>query len=436
MNAPLSTDVTHSKTTRPIPRVAVVQDGARLHYAIPLALQNAGLLERMFTEWFVTRGSLEEFSAKLLLRLRPALGRKMLGRQNRLLNAALVRRNPALTVRLELGRSRRKDAQDFFEWASEEVARWVEKEGPGRANTLFGYIRNIHPELCAAWRERGALVIADQIIAPAAIEAAEARRQAERFPGWETGDAIPQSARISAFEERTWKQLHHLTCASDYVKRGLIAQGVAADRITVLPYPIEATQFPWIDRTSRSNSPLTVGCIGTANLRKGLPYFLEVARRFDPARVRFVWVGPIAVDPTVLATHRGAVEFPGPQPRDQIAQRLADFDLFLFPSTCEGSAGAVTEAMSTGLPVVTTPNAGSIVRHGTEGFIHDYDDIDGLAASVERLLDEPDLRAEMGRAAATRAGHFDIDYYSREIAALLGQLLPPLLANPAATHYR
>lgn len=434
MNAPLaSRPILPNDAPSPLqPRVAVVQDGARLHYAIPLALQKAGLLDRMFTEWFVTPGSVEDFTSRALLRLRPPLGRKMLGRQNTQLDPALVRRKASLTLRLELGRSRRHGAQDFFEWASAEVARWVEQEGTGNANTLFGYIRNIHPTLCAAWRERGALVVADQIIAPAAIEAEEARLQAQRYPGWEPGATAGDSARVAAFEEQTWPHLHHLTCASEYVKSGLMAQGIAAERISVLPYPIDPTAFAPIDRSERSKKCLTVGCVGTANLRKGVPYFLEVARRFDPARVRFVWVGPVHLAPEVLAEQGAAVEFAGAQPRSAIGRTLADFDVFLFPSTCEGSAGAVTEAMATGLPVVTTPNAGSIARHGSEGFIHAYDDIDALVAAVERLIDEPELRTRMGRAAALRVREFDVENYSRAIAALLQRLLPAVRHPPLA----
>ena len=39
------------------PSVAVIQDGARLHYALPLALQREGALDAAFTDWFVRPGS-------------------------------------------------------------------------------------------------------------------------------------------------------------------------------------------------------------------------------------------------------------------------------------------------------------------------------------------------------------------------------------------
>jgi hypothetical protein len=45
--------------------VNVIQDGARLHYALPAALQRRGILGTVFTDWFVRPGSTEHFAALL-----------------------------------------------------------------------------------------------------------------------------------------------------------------------------------------------------------------------------------------------------------------------------------------------------------------------------------------------------------------------------------
>ena len=58
------------------PRVAMIQDGARRRYVVPLALQNAGILDRVFIDWFVRAGSIEEKIAGLGAKFRPQLGRK------------------------------------------------------------------------------------------------------------------------------------------------------------------------------------------------------------------------------------------------------------------------------------------------------------------------------------------------------------------------
>ncbi len=53
------------------------------------------------------------------------------------------------------------------------------------------------------------------------------------------------------------------------------------------------------------------------------------------------------------------------------------------------------------------PEAGSVVRDGIEGFVVPARDVEALAARMERLGDDPGLRAAMSRAARSRAEAFD-----------------------------
>jgi glycosyltransferase involved in cell wall biosynthesis len=52
-----------------------------------------------------------------------------------------------------------------------------------------------------------------------------------------------------------------------------------------------------------------------------------------------------------------------------IAKAMEESDIFLFPSRAEGGARVVTEAMSIGMPVITTYNSGSPINHLVEGII-------------------------------------------------------------------
>jgi glycosyltransferase involved in cell wall biosynthesis len=54
------------------------------------------------------------------------------------------------------------------------------------------------------------------------------------------------------------------------------------------------------------------------------------------------------------------------------------------------------EALACGLPVLTTPNAGSVARDGIEGFIVPARDVDALARALERLRRDERLRDAMG----------------------------------------
>jgi len=67
--------------------------------------------------------------------------------------------------------------------------------------------------------------------------------------------------------------------------------------------------------------------------------------------------------------------------------------------------------------VVTTPNAGSVVRDGIEGFIAPIRDTDALAERMEQLRANARLRQEMGRAARKRAEEFPWERHGEQLAS-------------------
>jgi glycosyltransferase involved in cell wall biosynthesis len=201
------------------------------------------------------------------------------------------------------------------------------------------------------------------------------------------------------------------------VRVGLTSLGVAPNRITVNPYPVAAPEFQFVDRSQRDGPPV-VGFIGQVGLRKGAPYFLEIARQLT-GRARFVMVGPIAVSEKQRPAFSETIELPGPVPRSQVRPWLERFDIFLFPSTCEGSPSSVSEAMLTGLPVVTSPNSGTLVRHGVDGFVHAYDEIPKLTESVGRLIEDRELRAQMGRQSRSQALEHDLTAFAARLASVM-----------------
>jgi glycosyltransferase involved in cell wall biosynthesis len=81
------------------------------------------------------------------------------------------------------------------------------------------------------------------------------------------------------------------------------------------------------------------------------------------------------------------------------------------------------EAMATGLPVITTPNSGTVVRDGIEGFIRPCADIIGLVECVDHLLKDPALRMHMGSAARKRAHAFNLDSYGLSLDGMFRGLL-------------
>jgi N-acetyl-alpha-D-glucosaminyl L-malate synthase BshA len=112
-------------------------------------------------------------------------------------------------------------------------------------------------------------------------------------------------------------------------------------------------------------------------------------RQAMAARLVMVGDGPDAAAASRLARQLGVgadVAFLGEQ--DAIVPLLSAADLLLLPSSQESFGLAALEAMACGVPVIASNVGGlpEVVEHGQTGFLHDPDDLDGMAASALALL--------------------------------------------------
>jgi glycosyltransferase involved in cell wall biosynthesis len=87
--------------------------------------------------------------------------------------------------------------------------------------------------------------------------------------------------------------------------------------------------------------------------------------------------------------------------RRDVPDLLGAMDFFVLPSHSEGVSLAVLEAMAAGLPVVVSAVGGlpEIVSHEENGLLIPPKDPEALAASLARLLENPDLARSLGQKA-------------------------------------
>src|SRR5439155_26579608 len=87
--------------------------------------------------------------------------------------------------------------------------------------------------------------------------------------------------------------------------------------------------------------------------------------------------------------------------RDDVAERLADADIFVLPSRSEALPNAVIEAMAAGLPIVASAVGGilELIDDGRTGLLAATGDARALADQIGRLMNDPALAARLGAAA-------------------------------------
>jgi glycosyltransferase involved in cell wall biosynthesis len=93
--------------------------------------------------------------------------------------------------------------------------------------------------------------------------------------------------------------------------------------------------------------------------------------------------------------------------------------VFLLPSICEGSATVVYEALAAGLPVICTPNTGSVIRAGYEGFIVPIRNSSAIVEKLERFMKEESLLVDMGQRALERAKEFTLAKYGQRLVGTI-----------------
>jgi glycosyltransferase involved in cell wall biosynthesis len=168
------------------------------------------------------------------------------------------------------------------------------------------------------------------------------------------------------------------------------------DRSALVPYGLsERPTIVYVGRLSREK-----------NLSTLLAAFAQVRERRPDAALLLVGGGPLEGQlsgPGVTLTGwlRG----------QQLAGVVASCDLFAFASETETFGNAVAEAQAAGLPAVVANRGAAPERivPGITGLAVDASGPDAMAAALLRLLDDPELRARMGRAAHHHAQRHDPD---------------------------
>ena len=116
----------------------------------------------------------------------------------------------------------------------------------------------------------------------------------------------------------------------------------------------------------------------------------------------------------------------GRLPQEKIREILQNSDVYLSSSVSEGISNAVLEAMSCGLPVVTTECGGmrEAVTNGSEGLIVPVRDSNAICLALAKLAGDNAMRSAMGiRARKTAIEQFNIknqiksfDQFFRDVA--------------------
>lgn len=118
------------------------------------------------------------------------------------------------------------------------------------------------------------------------------------------------------------------------------------------------------------------------------------------------------------------VQFFGARPQEQLPALFSAADVVTVPSHYESFGMVALEALATGAAVIAS-NAGGLaltIEDGRSGLLFPVDDHTALAAQIERLLDNPDVTANLRSGARRRAAEYGWPTIARRISSLYDDL--------------
>lgn len=178
----------------------------------------------------------------------------------------------------------------------------------------------------------------------------------------------------------------------------------------VMPNPLHVTPTRFPDRTE----PVVVA-LGRLSYEKGHDMLLEAWARLAAShpgwRLRIFGGGPEESALRRQAAELGVdAEMPGTT--SDIEGALTGASIYALPSRSEGFPMGVLEAMAYGLPVVaydSAPGIRELITHDVDGLLVTPGNVPEFAAALERLMDDPGLRAKLGEAGRVSVRRFAAD---------------------------
>ena len=193
----------------------------------------------------------------------------------------------------------------------------------------------------------------------------------------------------------------------------------SAEKIDRVYNGIRPADFPVAhDIAAHRDRPLRIITIGRLIEFKGFHHLLSACAKLRDHGVPFelciIGEGPWREQLERQAADLGiddAVDFAGVQSGDRVKARLADSDVFALACIVDSKGASdilptvIMEAMACALPVVSTQLVGvpEMVAHNETGILVEPGDVDALAVALEKLSQDRDLAAQLGRAGAERA---------------------------------
>lgn len=213
------------------------------------------------------------------------------------------------------------------------------------------------------------------------------------------------------------RKLSGIVCVSGNNERLLRENGFLDDTMKtgVFPNGVDESKFRILDRAACRRElglpadAFIVAYTGAFTANKGVDRLSRALEGCENVYSLFLGQGPLEPDCDRIL-HKGRV------PNDRVAAYLNAADVFVLPTRGEGCCNAIVEALSCGLPVISSDlpfNDDILDEHNSIRI--DVENVDEIRRSILKLYREPDLRQSLAQGARRSAENLNIKTRAKRI---------------------
>jgi glycosyltransferase involved in cell wall biosynthesis len=281
-------------------------------------------------------------------------------------------------------------------------------------------------ETFRAAKKKGAKCIYDLPIAYWRANRALLDEEVERLPSWRqtlvgTFDSVAKFAR----KEEELDLADMVVCPSHFVFDSIPERVRASKKIYIIPFGSPRISQLLDSKKREPSSKLRILFAGSMTQRKGLADVFAAFKLLDPKKYELHVMGtPIADLSFYYDQCQNFIHHPS-RSNEKVLELMRSCDVFVLPSIVEGRALVQQEAMSCGLPIIVTKNAGAedLVADGKAGFLVPIRSPQVIAEKLEILQRDRNLNESMGNAAKEKARQLTWATYRAKISQIVASFI-------------
>lgn len=242
----------------------------------------------------------------------------------------------------------------------------------------------------------------------------------QRWPEWSnTMESARESSEKLERKARELELADQVICPSGFVYRSLPETIRKTRPCLIAEFGSPEPPPNGYIRHDEHTSKLRILFAGSMSQRKGLADLFAAMKWLGRTDVELVVMGPLLA---TMEFYRGQYRFfqyEPPRAHDEVLALMQTCDIFVLPSIVEGRALVQQEALSCGLPLIATPNAGGedLIDEGQTGFLVPIRSPKMIAEKIDWFADHRQELPAMREHAQHKAAQYSWNLYARKIMA-------------------